>query len=82
MKECELIRSGSTFGLLAVIPSKFIYINSLITTFSSHTGTIIVPAVAVIGAIVAVVIGVVLWRKFRARSNSLEGQQLIDGDQI
>ncbi|KAJ7394905.1 hypothetical protein OS493_000742 [Desmophyllum pertusum] len=52
------------------------------TTAKEQDGTIIVPAVAVIGAIVAVVIGVVLWRKFRARSNSLEGQRLIDGDQI
>ena len=51
--------------------------NHLKHVFSSDKGTSNVPAVvAVAGVIVAVLVVVVLWRRFRARNNSLERQPI------
>ena len=67
------------------IPSLKIFIsfyqNSPITTSFSDTGTNNVPAiVAVIGVIVAVVVVAILWRRFRARTDSFERQRLFDSN--
>ena len=46
------------------------------------TGTTLAVMGVAIGAIAAALIGVVVWRKFQARGESQEAQQLMDSCEI